>query len=42
MQSILDSDSRILQQIEFIFKLDNNVNAQILTVSEKKKDSLRI
>ena len=38
-QNILDSDPKAIQQIEFIFRLDNtNDNkAQILTVLEKEK-----
>ena len=40
MQSILDSDPRALQQTEFIFRLDYNVNAQILTVLEKEKKTV--
>ena len=34
-QAILDSDPRAIQQNEFVYKLDNNANAQILTILEK-------
>ena len=34
-QSILDSDSRSIQQIEFFYRLDDNKIAQILTVLEE-------
>ena len=37
MQSILDSDPRAVQQIEFLYRLDNDKTAQILTALEKKK-----
>ena len=42
-QKMLDSDAKSIQQIEFIFKLDNaaaNNTAQILTVLEKEKETV--
>ena len=41
-QKVLDSDPKSIQQIEFVFKLDNAANneAQILTVLEKKKETI--
>ena len=39
-QSALDSDPRCIQQIEFTYKLDSNTTAQILTVSEKEKQTV--
>ena len=39
-QVILDSDPRAIQQIEFVYRLDNNVNAQILTILEKEKKTV--
>ena len=36
-QAILDSDSRAIQQMEFVYRLDNNINAQILKILEKEK-----
>ena len=35
LQSIVDSDGRAVQQIESTFRLNNSVNAQILTALEK-------
>ena len=40
-QSILDSDPKPIQQIEFLYKLADNSNVQILIVLEKK-NCLRI
>ena len=39
-QSILDSDPRIAQQLEFIYRLDGNTKAEILTVLEKEKETI--
>ena len=39
-QAILDLDTRAIQQIEFVYRLDNNVNAQILTIVEKEKKTV--
>ena len=39
-QAILDSDPRAIQQIEFIYKLDNNANTQTLTILEKEKRTI--
>ena len=45
MQKVLDSNPKANQQIEFVYKLDNNRNvgggnrAQILTVLEKEKET---
>ena len=37
-QSVLDSGAKVIQQIEFIYKLQGGgVNADILTVLEKEK-----
>ena len=36
-QSVLNSDPKAIQQIEFIYKLGNDVRANILTVLEKRK-----
>ena len=33
-QSILNSDPKVIQQIEFIYKLDANLTADILTILE--------
>ena len=39
-QKVLDSNPKVNQQIEFIYKLDNNTqNAQVLTVLEKEKET---
>ena len=39
-QKVLDSNPKANQQIEFIYKLDNNTqNAQVLTVLEKEKET---
>ena len=39
-QSILDSDPKAIQQIEFSCKLADNSNVQILTVLEKEKETV--
>ena len=39
-QSVLESDPRAIQQIEFIYRLDNNINSQILTVLQKEKETV--
>ena len=39
-QSVLDSDPKAIQQIGFIYKLENNANAQILTILEKEKETV--
>ena len=39
-QSVLDSNLRSMQQIEFIYRLDNNVRTQNLTVLEKEKQTI--
>ena len=39
-QKVLDSNPKANQQIEFIYKLDNNTqNAQVLTLVEKEKET---
>ena len=38
-QSILDSDPKAIQQIEFIYKLENDKRALFLTVLEKEKET---
>ena len=42
-QKVLDSNSKAKEQIEFVYKLDNNINpvnmVQILTVLEKEKET---
>ena len=39
-QKVLDSNPKASQKIEFVYKLDNNtVNAQVLTVLEKEKET---
>ena len=39
-QENLDSHSKAIQQIEFIYKLDNDKRAQILTILEKEKEAV--
>ena len=39
-QSVLDSDPRAVQEIEFIYKLDNGTNSQILRILEKEKQTI--
>ena len=39
-QAILYSDLRSAQQIEFTYKLDDNVSALILTILEKEKETI--
>ena len=41
-KNLLDSDPKVIQQIEFIFKLDNTDNntAQVLTLLEKEKETI--
>ena len=39
-QAVLDSDPKAIQQIEFIYKILNSVQAQILTVLEKEKETI--
>ena len=39
-QSILDYDPKAIQQIEFLYKLADDSNAQILTVLEKEKETV--
>ena len=39
-QSILDSDPKAIQQIEFVYKITNGAEAQILTVLEKEKEAI--
>ena len=36
-QSVLNSDPKDIQQLEFIYKVDANLRADILTVLEKEK-----
>ena len=36
-QAVLSTDLKTIQQIEFVYKLSNEVNADILTVLEKEK-----
>ena len=38
-QSVLNSDPKFFQQLEFIYKLDANLKADILTVLEKEKQT---
>ena len=38
-QSVLNSDPKVIQQIEFIYKLGANVRADILTVLEKEEQT---
>ena len=39
-RAILDSDPKAIQQIEFLYKLDDNSNVQLLTVLEKEKETV--
>ena len=39
-QAILDSDPRAIQEIEFVYKFDNDINVQILTILEKEKQTI--
>ena len=39
-QSILDTDSKAIQQIEFVYKIDRELRAQILAVLEKEKETV--
>ena len=43
-QNLLDSNLKANEQVEFIYKLDNanDINVQILTVLEKRRNNLRI
>ena len=38
-QPVLNSDPKVIQQIEFIYKVDANVRADILTILEKEKQT---
>ena len=38
-QAVLTTDPKTIQQIEFMYKLDANLSADILTVSEKEKQT---
>ena len=40
MQSILDSDPRAVQQIEFFYRLDNDKATQILTLLKKENETV--
>ena len=39
-QAILDSDPKAIQQIELLYKLDDNSNVELLTVLEKEKETV--
>ena len=38
-QEILDSDPRAIQKVQLTYSISNNVNAQILTILEKEKQT---
>ena len=39
--TVLSTDTKTIQQIEIIYKIDKNLNAGILTVLEKRKKLLK-
>ena len=39
-QAVLDSVPRAIQQIEFVYRLDDSENPEMLTVSEKEKQTI--
>ena len=39
-QAVLDSDPKAIQQIEFVYKIDRELRAQISTVLEKEKEPI--